>query len=947
MPGFLALMTPSTRSKLGEIAVGRGSQACVCVAVTPLREADYLQAEREPMRRAELSRREFLATGIAAGALIPTQNILQNDLLHFSQDAQEQQAAFGSSSVLRVDYRQLVSHADLDYSTPTRRSEAGQPIGNGSTGTLVWTTPAAVRFQVNRVDVYAQNRDTHSFPERNLDYGSGCGFVDINFGDYGQDVFSGTAFNQHLSVYDGVVAVKGNGVNVRAFVCADRDVLTVEVEDNRPNPSPINIDLRMLRYINHYVEGKNYILTEEHSNEIITRNQSATSTLGIHNGDTSLTQCFREGNYYNASAVVIRVVGRTSKATFANDSTVRLGIAPARGKFHVLIASASSFLAGEIVREKATADLNGSASKGFESLVLTHKEWWHSFWSKAFVRVESSDRGAIIIQENYTYFLYVMAASSRGAYIPKYGGMLWFTNGDMRQWGAQHWWHNTSCDYNALPVANRPELMQPMISTYSRAYQSWALAARQQWGSKGIFIPETIWFDGLEELPDDIAAEMQDLYLTRKPWDERSERFRNYAEPKIPHNSRWNWKGRGKWINGNFVWQPWEAGPYGPVTHILSSGAKIAHLYWQMYEHTQDESYLLHDAYPILKGVAEFYCNFPNLRIGQDGKYHIHNVNNHEPVWGARDTQEEISAIRGVLPVAIKAAEILQTDAAIRLKWGHVLSNLAPIPTNASPDSPRVRNPGDPEVWISGLPPAFHGELGELRLVPAVFYDLCCVETEEESIRRVATATFEALYPLGTNATTTVAELDWTSMAAANLGRSEDVRHLLLGQILNVPAEKDFCDWIGSGPPAVLPNRMTLREGPGAIGVQRLGRMAQALHASMLQSNPARSGGDPLLHVFPAWPKDWDAQYTLSARGGFVVTSSWRHGLVEFVEIKSLAGRECQLRNPWRTKAVTVFRDGVSSEQLSGSLLKFPTHREETLIVVPVGSTPDQVMRSV
>lgn len=892
------------------------------------------------MRDGEYSRRDFLATSVAAAALIPASTLSSSSLMSVVQGAPKKHLGSGVSTLLDVDYRELISHADLDYTAPVARSEAGQPVGNGRTGTLVWTTPSALRFQVNRVDVHAENRNTHSFPERNLDYASGCGFVDVNYGDYGDDVFNGHGFNQHLSVYDGVVALKGSGVNARVFVCPDQDVLAVEVEDQRLRPVPICVDLRMLRYVNQYIGGRNHKLTEQHSSEVLTRNHSATSTLDIRDSQTILTQVFREGDYYNASAIVIRVVGRTVKASYANDSTVRLGVAPGQGKFHIMIASASSYNAAEDVIDKAIAELDKITNKSYEVLLSTNADWWHSFWSKAFVRIDSADSAAGTIEKNYTYYLYVMAASSRGSFIPRYGGMLWYTTGDMRQWGAQHWWHNASCNYNALPAANRPELMAPFVSMYSGIYESCALAAKQQWGSKGIFIPETIWFDGLEELPDEIATEMRELYLIRKPWEKRSERFRHFAEPKIPHNSRWNWKGRGQWVEGHFVWEPWEAGPYGPVTHILSSGAKIAHLYWQLYEHTQDESFLRNRAYPIVKGVSEFYCNFPNLKLGSDGKYHIHNVNNHEPVWGARDTQEEISAIRGILPVAIKAAEVLKLDSDLRSKWAEVLQKIAPLPTNLSPESTRLLKAGDPELWISGLPPVFRGDLNEPRVVPAVFYDLCCVETEDEAIRQVANSTFDALYPQGIDATTPVPELHWDSIAAANLGRREDVRHMLLGQIVNVPAEKDFCDWVGSGPPAVLPNRMTLREGPGAIGVQRLGRMAQALHASLLQSNPARPGGDPLLHVFPAWPKDWDAQFTLSARGGFVVTSSWKHERVEFVELESLASHACQLRNPWGNSKVSLYRNGSIAESLSGSLLCFATHKEETLIVVPSGVEP-------
>src|SRR5690242_5117430 len=72
--------------------------------------------------------------------------------------------------MLTVDYRALISRADLDYATPATRSEEGHPIGNGRMGSLVWTTPSAVHFQINRVDVFGEDSYTTSFPKQDTDY---------------------------------------------------------------------------------------------------------------------------------------------------------------------------------------------------------------------------------------------------------------------------------------------------------------------------------------------------------------------------------------------------------------------------------------------------------------------------------------------------------------------------------------------------------------------------------------------------------------------------------------------------------------------------------------------------------------------------------------------------------------------------------------------------------
>ena len=78
----------------------------------------------------------------------------------------------------------------------------GLPIDNGRMGTLVWTTPIALELQINRVEVFAVNRntDSHHFSkeETTTDYCSACARVGIEFG---AECFTlGSHFRQTLSL---------------------------------------------------------------------------------------------------------------------------------------------------------------------------------------------------------------------------------------------------------------------------------------------------------------------------------------------------------------------------------------------------------------------------------------------------------------------------------------------------------------------------------------------------------------------------------------------------------------------------------------------------------------------------------------------------------------------------------------------------------------------------
>src|SRR5262249_20311995 len=139
------------------------------------------------------SRREFLSLAVAAP-------IVSSQIHPVTQTTPAT-----PSAILDVNYHKLLARADLIYDRPPARSEEGIPVGNGRMGSLVWTVPDAIKFQINRVDVYGNDSYTDSFFERHSDYCGGCGFVDIEFGDQGEDVFPIADFAQRLSVYDGLL----------------------------------------------------------------------------------------------------------------------------------------------------------------------------------------------------------------------------------------------------------------------------------------------------------------------------------------------------------------------------------------------------------------------------------------------------------------------------------------------------------------------------------------------------------------------------------------------------------------------------------------------------------------------------------------------------------------------------------------------------------------------
>lgn len=800
-----------------------------------------------------------------------------------------------------------VSRGDLDYSSPATRSDEGMPVGNGRMGSLVWTTPSAIKFQINRCDVFGEDSSSVSFPHADADYASGCGYIDINMASAGPDVFTAPAFRQHLSLYDGLMTAYGAGVTARVLAWHAHDVMAVEVEDRREHPEPVNIDLRMLRYAVAYFDNMNWQLTANHAVVYRTANHYAASQLHVRDGAILLTQRFSEKDFFDSSAIAISVVGRESRARFLNETTVQLSVAAGTGKFTILIGSAATFDRQQDVGDLALQPLRAATALGdFGSLAAENAKWWRDFWAKGYVAMHSDDGQADFVGSNYLYFLYLMASSSRGAYPPRFGGMLWYTTGDMRRWGSQYWHANTDAYYRDLMPSGHLDLMDPFFSLYYGMYDACALAAQQQWDSKGIYLPEVTFFNGPERIPDSLVHEFQDLFLVRKPYSQASKEFLAYVQTKNCLNARYNFLTFGTFINGVYVAPNKGAGIFGHCTHFLSGSAGIASQFWQRFEFSGDQAFLRDKAYPMIKGVAEFYANFPNLRKEADGKYHIYHVNRIESDWDSQDTPSELGAMRTIFPLAIHASRILGVDEDLRPHWQDIVDHLAP-------PAPGSHNRGDFDQTKGVYAHQVADEVSAASGLPIPHADA---------------ASGPANAPVGTTRANSVfgGFVGRGAGAIEPLGNERELKRRFLG--FNMTG--GFIDPAGDGGAQIFRNRLRLREGPGAIDAEHLAGLAFGIHQSLLTSSVGDSPATSTIQIFPSWPKDWAVTFRLLARGGTTVTASQRDGKVLSVTLEPTLAGMVAFKNPWAPASAKLSR-GNTTETLNGETFEIATQPGEVL----------------
>lgn len=790
--------------------------------------------------------------------------------------------------------KEVVARADLDINGTVKRSEGGLPIGNGRMGTLVWTSPTALKLQVNRVDVFANSSYSNCFNEGHYDYGYACAYIDIDFAGFGNDVFTGKT-HQHLDVYKAEGRIEGEGASGSFFAAKGLDAFVFSCVTQR-SESPV-VRIRMLR-----------------PSEVRYKTHLAFSKFIIKDDVVILQQEFKEDDFYCASAVAVKVTGKRSRPRQNNESgglhpgiegrgpimigmeaetETRLVLEPGPGNFDVYVSSCATFRSDHDISGEALRIVNNAAA-GKEKLKRETETHWDKFWRKSYIELWGND-DARLVEQHYQYFMYIMGCCSEGgSYPPNFGGLLFSTRGDLRHWGTMQWWNNLQLYYNAVMASGRYELAMPFFNQWNSNFTQYSTAARQQWDTEGIYIPETSWFNGPERLPDDIAKELRDLMLCRKRWDNRSEGFWNFANKKHPFEARWNFQ-TSRWEKGELVKSTVSNSIFAYVTHMLGSQAGIAELYWDYYNYSGDQDYLASYGYPIIKNVAEFFRNFPNMEKDSDGKYHIYKTNNSEGDYGSTDSQESLSSILGIFPLAIKAAKILGVDSGLAEKWQEVLDNLTSLPVFETEKGPVMAGALEAReaakiAWAGNV------------ILPIRKMGLCTMETCRANPELFTLAKNTMDWHLAHHSPSSLwmaYEMSGFGIALANTGRAEELAENMVAQINCVNAASEYCFYDDNGRVPRFENRLTAREGINAMSAQRLGNVSAALQLALLQSDGGVPGADPVLRLFPALPKKWNVRFKLFAAGGFEVETSCENGKPGIVKITSLLGNPLRVYNIW------------------------------------------------
>ena len=372
-----------------------------------------------------------------------------------------------------------------------------------------------------------------------------------------------------------------------------------------------------------------------------------------------------------------------------------------------------------------------------------------------------------------------------------------------------------------------------------------------------------------------------DINLQMNYWPAEPAGMQKYAEALLQHMERFVPHGRkaARDLYGCAgIWLPIQTDAWGRATPEsygwavwIGAAAWLAQHMWWHYEYGQDAKFLRRRAYPFLKEVASFYESY--LVIDEQGTFQVVPSQSPEnrfkgsgdgmPVSLCVSAAMDVELIWDLLTHAVRASEILGTDADRRRLWLDILDRLPDL---------RVGSKGQLLEWNEEFEEAEPGHRHISHLVglyPGEQID------PERTPELFAAARRSLELRMSAKGGHTGWSRAWVACCYARLGEGDKafdhVSHLVTDFATDTLLD-------------LHPPRIFQIEG-------NLGGVAAVIEM-LLQSYHEE------LHFLPSLPSAWPSGKVcgLRARGGYTVDLEWRNGKLDRAQVTPLRDRECVVK---------------------------------------------------
>jgi hypothetical protein len=284
------------------------------------------------------------------------------------------------------------------------------------------------------------------------------------------------------------------------------------------------------------------------------------------------------------------------------------------------------------------------------------------------------------------------------------------------------------------------------------------------------------------------------------------------------------------------------------------------------YLYSGNITYLREKIYPIIRDYADFYASFIE-KCKPDGSKIVFgpSVDPEHTAFGWDNSPYDLAWSKHTLKAAIQAAKVLGVDSDKAKRWSNSLNKLPYYPVSGD-----VVKVGDRETGYNIITPI-------VPLFPAEQVSWFSPENEKAMFKR-SIQWIQTRYNLN------------NSVVMLNVARA---RLSMTDEALN-----DTKTWFKG---KEQPNGLFYWKAHGFY-------MSEQTAVSGLITEFLLQSVDNIVRIFPAWPKNKDAEFkNLRTRGGFLVAARQKNGAISDLKVESTIGGELKLISPWKSIIVKCF----------------------------------------
>ena len=480
-----------------------------------------------------------------------------------------------------VDPETMVSRNDVLYVRPSPELWEAMPVGGGDLSAMVYCNGTDLDLHLTKSDCWGFQLPPEAAPGGRFFNNVSPGHVRLVLGSPARTLAE-RHFRQRLDLYRGRIVIElgppDSGVTLSIWGHPQRTFLVVEVSDPAHLLGPIDVELTQWR-------GSMKVVTTSDTLEAVEIHQRPARP---HLTNTLMQDYFEPGHdplqgRGTALCVAVDRAPVQNRTAGPDGLSARLQVSQGRAEqFQVVIAAAVTPKGDPLT--VAREEMRAALATPFPQWQAEHAQWWHDWWDKSFLRIESPDRLADWLCAAYHVHLYTLASVNRGAVPCKWDGGAGLMRGDERTWGLAEWVQEIRFTYLPLYSANRLEMARGLTRHYTQMQPYLMAQTKPVWGVEGLWIPETV-------LP---WGHAEDLVLQDGPTN-------GYFLPWDPDHARY-----GKFHRYN-----------GYVGFLFTAGLEVCHHYLLYYRYSGDEEFLRSEAYPTLRGVCQFVASL--LHKEEDG----------------------------------------------------------------------------------------------------------------------------------------------------------------------------------------------------------------------------------------------------------------------------------------------------------------------------------------